>query len=53
LPITAVGPENVETKPILIGFWALAAPTDSASKAALKSKVLRMVFLPGSFGASH
>src|SRR3954463_4906558 len=48
LPMTAVGPEKVETNPILIGFWALAAPRESASKAALKSRVLRMVFLPES-----
>src|SRR6476660_5169376 len=43
LPMTAVGPEKVETKPILIGFWALATPTDSASTAALKNRVLRIV----------
>src|SRR3954453_22791000 len=53
LPMTAVGPEKVETKPILIGFWALAAPTENANAAALTSRVLRMVSLPESFSASR
>src|SRR5690349_11172912 len=43
LPITAVGPEKVETKPILIDFCALAVPAESASRAVPKSRALRMV----------
>src|ERR1041385_7732648 len=43
LPITAVGPEKVETKPIFTVFCAQAVPADRASRAVPKSRVLRMV----------
>ena len=46
LPITAVGPENVETNPILTGFCALAPAAESPSSAVASINVLRIVILP-------
>ena len=47
LPITAVGPLNVLTKPILTDLlWAMAGPAPSASAAPAASSSLFMSVLP-------
>jgi hypothetical protein len=47
LPITAVGPLNVEMKPILMVFcWARAGPATSNKAALAANKALRMIILP-------
>jgi len=42
LPITAVGPLNVLTKPIFTGCWAPAGATPSATSAAVPMRSLFM-----------
>src|SRR3954463_11812539 len=57
LPMTAVGPEKVETNPILTDFcWAPAGPTRSATDAAASINVLVIAILPrvlGDWTSSH
>ena len=52
LPITAVGPLKVETKPILMVFcWAAAGPAASAKAPLAAKSMLRIVFLPEAISA--
>ena len=45
LPMTATGPLNVLTKPILIDlFWAAAGPAASNTAALAANKTFRMMF---------
>src|SRR5690242_12432197 len=47
LPITAVGPLKVETKPILmLLFWAAAEPPIASARAPASNNVLRIVHPP-------